>query len=308
MISSYCLCFIAMDRYRNIVTITKEPWTVRHALLITVVSWFLSIFISSPLFMAQRLQPLVFKNITLCGYFCGEYNWPDDARVKLTYGSILLICQYIIPATIMAFCYFRILKKVQTDWLVTEGPMLTEAQQAQTSVRKKRVMYVLILMVVAFMASWLPLTVVNISRDFGIGNFLETQMYFKLLNVHAIAMTSIIWNPLLYFWMSKSHRRALKKDIFWLTSARRQPTQIGILSRFTPSAQVNLIYQRALENQLSPRFRRGTLADPTCASQERALAEMHAGCFLLVPLMPLCRTSTTVEAEGASKKQRILTR
>lgn len=47
--------------------------------------------------------------------------------------------------------------------------MLTVAQQAQTAVRKRRVMYVLILMVVVFMASWLPLTIVNIFRDFGIG-------------------------------------------------------------------------------------------------------------------------------------------
>ncbi|KHN76837.1 hypothetical protein Tcan_11247 [Toxocara canis] len=35
------------------------------------------------------------------------------------------------------------------------------------------------------------------------GTFLDVQMYFKLLNVHALAMTSIVWNPLLYFWMSK---------------------------------------------------------------------------------------------------------
>lgn len=80
--------------------------------------------------------------------------------------------------------------------------MLTEAQQAQTSVRKRRVMYVLILMVSVFMGSWMPLTIVNILRDFGVG-FLDIQMYFKLLNVHAIAMTSIVSNPLLYFWMSK---------------------------------------------------------------------------------------------------------
>ena len=53
--------------------------------------------------------------------------------------------------------------------------MLTIEQQAQTSVRKRRVMYVLILMVAVFMGSWMPLTLVNILRDFGIG-FFETQM------------------------------------------------------------------------------------------------------------------------------------
>ena len=35
-------------------------------------------------------------------------------------------------------------------------------------------------------------------------------------------------------------------------------------------------------------FRRGTLADPTTLGREKVLQEMHANCFLLVPLMPLC--------------------
>lgn len=53
-----------------------------------------------------------------------------------------------------------------------------------------------------FLGSWMPLSVVNILRDMGVG-FLDVQMYFKLLTVHALAMTTICTNPLLYFWMSK---------------------------------------------------------------------------------------------------------
>ncbi|VDO53906.1 unnamed protein product, partial [Brugia timori] len=171
LISSYCLCFIAVDRYRSIVMPTREPWTTYHAYSLMAISWLTSATVSSPLFVTQRLQPLALENTTLCGYFCGEYNWPADNRIKLFYGSMLLICQYLIPVTIMTFCYWKILQKVRADWIVAQHSMLTAAQQAQTAVRKRRVMYVLILMVVVFMASWLPLTIVNIFRDFGIGNF-----------------------------------------------------------------------------------------------------------------------------------------
>lgn len=45
--------------------------------------------------------------------FCGEYNWPADNRIKLFYGSMLLVCQYLIPVSIMTFCYWKILQKVQ---------------------------------------------------------------------------------------------------------------------------------------------------------------------------------------------------
>lgn len=68
LISSYCLCFIAVDRYRNIVKPTREPWTTRRAHSLMAVSWLTSATVSSPLFITQRLQPLALENTTLCGY------------------------------------------------------------------------------------------------------------------------------------------------------------------------------------------------------------------------------------------------
>ena len=74
---------------------------------------------------------------------------------------------------------------MRQDWIVREGSYLTEAQQAQASVRKRRVMYVLILMVVAYVCSWLPLTFINLLRDFDIIiPFIEQNLYFNLLNVN----------------------------------------------------------------------------------------------------------------------------
>ncbi|KHJ95563.1 7 transmembrane receptor [Oesophagostomum dentatum] len=289
LISSWCLCYIAIDRYRSIVTPLKEPWKLKHAQRILICTWLVAMFASSPLYFSQSLKTLSMANITLCGEFCGEFNWDQEEHTKLFYGFSLLVVQFVIPAIIMSFCYWKILQKVRADWIVEEGSMLTAAQQAQTAVRKKRVMYVLILMVVVFMTSWLPLSAVNLIKDLEIPLILE-QMYFKLLNVHAIAMTSVVWNPLLYFWMSKRHRRALKDDMTWLTNVRRH-TNVGVLSRFAPSPSVSLVYRRTLERHLGvTNFRRGTLADPTCMSRERAQADLHSNCFLLVPLMPLCQS------------------
>lgn len=68
LISSYSLCFIAVDRYRTIVTTTQEPWSINQALLLVVTSWITSGAASFPLFITQTLQPLVLENTTLCGY------------------------------------------------------------------------------------------------------------------------------------------------------------------------------------------------------------------------------------------------
>ncbi|CAD6186842.1 unnamed protein product [Caenorhabditis auriculariae] len=306
LISSWCLCYIAMDRYRSIVTPLHEPWSLPFAQLVLLCTWGVAIFASSPLYFSQSLKTMVIENVTLCGDFCGEFNWHLGEQAKLAYGVVLLIIQFVIPAVIMSFCYWKILQKVRTDWIVEEGSMLTAAQQAQTSVRKRRVMYVLILMVVVFMACWLPLSTVNLIKDLGIRIIME-QMYFKLLNVHAIAMTSVVWNPLLYFWMSKRHRRALKDDMTWLTNARRH-TNVGVLSRFTPSPSVSVVYRRTLERHLGVNaFRRGTLADPTCTSRERGMQrELQSNCFLLVPLMPLCQTVTRKNSHLAINKDSIM--
>ncbi|ULT91193.1 hypothetical protein L3Y34_009060 [Caenorhabditis briggsae] len=316
LISSWSLCYIAIDRYRSIVTPLREPWSDRHARWLLIFTWVVAFLASYPLYYSQNLKTMVIENVTLCGDFCGEFNWQSDELSKLIYTTSLLIIQLIIPAIIMSFCYWKILQKVRTDWLVDEGSMLTAAQQAQTAVRKRRVMYVLILMVIVFMACWFPLSVVNLFRDLGMrfGIFQSAykilvmdQMYFKLLNVHVIAMTSIVWNPVLYFWMSKRHRRALKDDMTWLTNARRH-TNVGVLSRFTPSPSVSVVYRRTLERHLGVNhFRRGTLADPTCTSRERSLPrELQSNCFLLVPLMPLCQSVTRKNSHLAINRDGIV--
>ncbi|GMT11105.1 hypothetical protein PFISCL1PPCAC_2402, partial [Pristionchus fissidentatus] len=304
LVSTYCLCFIALDRYTSIVTPMNEPWSIRKAQCLMLLTWIIAASFSSPLYITQKTKIFYATPVEkICGEFCGEYEWPEDDNMsKMTFGFLLFIFQSLIPAVIITFSYWQILQKVRIDWIVEEGSMLTAAQQAQTAVRKRRVMYVLILMVVVFMLSWLPLTVSMLLRDLDIVS--HPQVYFHFLSVTAIAMSSVVWNPLLYFWLSKRHRRALRDDMFWLTNAKRQPT--GLLSRFAPSPNVSVVYRRTLERHLGAHhFRRGTLADPTNMMRESALnSAMQPNCFLLVPLMPLCQTirrnSTLTPSSGHS--------
>uniref|UniRef100_A0A183CKR7 G_PROTEIN_RECEP_F1_2 domain-containing protein n=1 Tax=Globodera pallida TaxID=36090 RepID=A0A183CKR7_GLOPA len=167
LISSYCLCFIALDRFRSIVTPLKMPWGIGYAQALMILCWVCCIAIASPLFMAQRLQLIEFNNMTFCGLFCGEYNWPEGhMQLKLAYGISLLVIQFLVPTAIMTYCYWKILQKVRQDWLVpaNSSSTMTVEQQAATVLRKRRVMYVLILMVLIFMGSWMPLTIVNLVR------------------------------------------------------------------------------------------------------------------------------------------------
>uniref|UniRef100_A0AAF5CTT6 G_PROTEIN_RECEP_F1_2 domain-containing protein n=1 Tax=Strongyloides stercoralis TaxID=6248 RepID=A0AAF5CTT6_STRER len=286
LVTSYSLCFIALDRYRSIVTPMKEPYSIFQAQIFMIFMWFSSIIISIPSFVTSGLKVISSDAATLCGEFCGELYWPSP-QIQTGYGVTLVFVQFIIPSVVMGFCYWHILQKVREDWIVNKGSMLTQAQQAQTAIRKKRVMYVLIMMVFVFLGSWAPLTLCNMARDFGVQ---LTERYFITLCANIIAMTSIITNPMLYFWLSKRHRRALKDDMFWLTNVRRNQQNIGILDQFEPSS---LLYKKNYDPLTLSSFnhtnRRGTLADPTSNTRDDKLEDVKAACFLLVPIMPFCK-------------------
>ncbi len=153
-------------------------------------------------------------NVTFCGQYCGEFGWLAQKPVlKKTYGMALLFVQYGLPVILMSFCYFKILQKVKTDLVI--GAYAGKPLQAQAAARKRSVMRILVLIVLAFVGSWLPLAVYNVLRDFEveIDEFIGNQFYLVQLLSHAIAMTSVIWNPILYFWMSKSHRTAMIRKL-----------------------------------------------------------------------------------------------
>ncbi len=185
-----------------------------------------------PYVTSQELQPMSepYFNVTFCGKYCGEFGWLAHKPIlKKSYGAALLFVQYGLPVILMSFCYFKILLKVKSDLVI--GAHAGRPLQEQAAARKRSVMRVLVLMVLAFVGSWFPLAVFNILRDFEveIDEFIDNQFYLVQLLSHAIAMTSVIWNPILYFWMSNTHRTALIQK---LTSVSGNPmARMNVLLR-----------------------------------------------------------------------------
>lgn len=151
-----------------------------------------------------------------CGEFCGEDAWASDVSQR-TYGTVMMCVQFIVPMIIISFCYSRILSKVAKDMMVQNkqfSSSLSEVQRTDALTKRRRVNYILITMVAAFVASWFPVTLYNILNDYGqMPDFINEQPYLWPLVAHGIAMSTVIWNPLLFFWMTRS-RRAQRRGIF----------------------------------------------------------------------------------------------
>jgi hypothetical protein len=64
----------------------------------------------------------------------------------------------------------------------------------------------LIVVCAVFAICWLPLNIHHIMNDFGLGNYSSTTF----LICHWIAMSSVCYNPFIYFWLNKHYSERAK--------------------------------------------------------------------------------------------------
>uniref|UniRef100_A0A0N5AXP5 G_PROTEIN_RECEP_F1_2 domain-containing protein n=1 Tax=Syphacia muris TaxID=451379 RepID=A0A0N5AXP5_9BILA len=236
-VSSWCLASIALDKYLHIIKPTRATMGYKSAALITLMIWSACSLINVPFVMSYQIIDGASMNFStpLCETFCEEVNWGIIFPRRL-YGAAVVILQFVVPLIIISFCYARILRKVSNDMIIKNekySDCLTAEQRLCAVSRKNRVYYILISMVVTFVASWTPLTLVNAAKDFQFdGDFLNSQPYFIPICAHVFAMTSIIINPLLFFWLT---RRAQKTKLSRISSFGFNSimSRVSFLCRYT---------------------------------------------------------------------------
>ncbi|CEF70404.1 Prolactin-releasing peptide receptor [Strongyloides ratti] len=196
--STLTLTAISIDRLILIRYPMKTPINQSQAFIWIFCNVAAGIIFSLPSAYHSEIQ--VISNI--CGEFCDE-NWGDDKDSFRMYYSVLIYAvQFVIPLTIIIICYTLISLRLNQSLLLKKAKNKNgwETDQERVAVKRKaRTNRMFIGMVVAFILSYLPNVVFNILRDFNqVPKFISEQGYFFGIVMHCIAMTSTIWNPLLY--------------------------------------------------------------------------------------------------------------
>uniref|UniRef100_A0A915LX88 G-protein coupled receptors family 1 profile domain-containing protein n=1 Tax=Meloidogyne javanica TaxID=6303 RepID=A0A915LX88_MELJA len=213
-VTSWSLCAIALDKFLHIIDPTRGQFSLRTAATITFVIWIISTLLNIPYLLSYKLvngDYYVPRNSTpFCGQFCDELNWPDDTQRRL-YGTGVMLFQFVLPMAIITYCYWRILRKVHKDMIVQNAQFsqsLSNTQRTDALNRKKRVNYILIGMVIAFIGCNTPITAVNLVKDFKQEpTWLKQQPFLWPLIAHVIAMSAVIWNPFLFFWLTAKDKQ-----------------------------------------------------------------------------------------------------
>lgn len=166
------------------------------------------------------------------------------------YGLFVLILQFGVPCVVTCICYLMIANRLRsrctkaTTATVSLKPpsetteksfsivaiwnrlywkrrrssgqetshRLIPTAERRSNERRRRANRMMAAMVTAFTLLWLPFNTLNILRDFDLFERVFDRQSFSVLYsvAHLIAMTTLVWNPIIYAWFNKSLRSAVK--------------------------------------------------------------------------------------------------
>ena len=191
-VSTLTLASIAFDRYRLIVHPHKGKLSILDCLKFIVAIWIISLIAMLPFLICMRYDA------NKC--HCHE-NWPSN-NFRVCYSCFITVSQFIIPFSVVSYCYTRIAKK-----LSKQSELMTQ-QHSQTKCPSKSINRMLIVMVAMFLLGWLPLNIFNMMSDFSVSiidDFRHNMFVFFI--IHAVAMSSTCHNPFIYGWLNDNFRK-----------------------------------------------------------------------------------------------------
>jgi neuropeptide Y receptor len=261
---------IAIDRYFVIVHPFKPRMKIFVCLLLIVAVWIISISISLPLAIYQR----VIWDEKDAAYYCYEY-WPKTtARQFFTVTSLIL--QYIVPCSIIIFCYTKVSLVLKARSRVRIGCGSANRDRDEMEIRRKRrTNKMLIAMVSIFVCCWLPLNAVHIITEYY--GSIKSWNYYVLLffAAHVIAMSSTIYNPFLYAWMNENFRKEFKAIVPCLFIRGRHTNMNGTSTYTTVETQHSIVHRSPTRTDRNGHNCNNSFNKDTTATYEAESEKVH---------------------------------
>ncbi|XP_044003049.1 neuropeptide SIFamide receptor-like [Aphidius gifuensis] len=201
--SVYSLVAVSLDRFLAIWWPLKCQITKRRARMIIVVIWFIAMTTSSPW--------LMFFDLIKYGddpdmRFCVE-RWPRPQDGTLFFIICNLMLCYVLPMILISLCYILIWIKVWRRNIPTDTK---DAQMERIQQKSKvKVVKMLVVVVILFVLSWLPLYVIFARIKLG-GERAEWED--ELLTIATpiaqwLGSSNSCINPILYAFFNNKYRR-----------------------------------------------------------------------------------------------------
>ncbi|XP_069124496.1 RYamide receptor-like [Argopecten irradians] len=203
LLRSFMLVAMTCDMY-HVATKPLKPRLLtkcRARILVTCIC-IVSCVISCPTFIYSHIEYMEYEPGSKG--LCVE-TWPDDF-VRSVYGVFIMVLQYFMPLIVIAVTYIHIGVLI---WIKrTPGEAITARDERQASSKKKTIKMIVVV-VVAYLLSWLPLHVITIVGDLDQSIFDAGYVHMMWLSAHWLAFSNSGVNPVIYFWMNSKFRHSL---------------------------------------------------------------------------------------------------
>lgn len=204
-VSTFTLMAIALDRQRVLLYPLHPRITKRKGFIILFWIWLFAIALSLPFGIFNTVEEMNFVIVVVkrCGM-----HFPDPKHQWEQYLTVItIVLQYIIPLTIIAVTYVRIVHKL---WLRTHLGFVTEKQRATQIKAKRKSIRLLVSVVIVFAICWMPLNLYHLLTDLHPNTKLFHYNSTVFFICHWIAISSSCINPFVYCWMNPTFRSEVK--------------------------------------------------------------------------------------------------
>ncbi|XP_074517631.1 prolactin releasing hormone 2 receptor [Sebastes fasciatus] len=192
------LMAIAVDRYVVVAYPIRKRAGCQFCWGLVVLIWLSSLALSTP--TALHIVHLDLRAAGLQMAVCEEF-WDGQERGRLIYSCFILFFSYFVPlaAVSISYCAISYRLKQRTTSGLTACQELRSARAAWSR-RRRKTFFLLLVSVLCFAFSWLPLQVVNLIRDLDTDFSILGKNYVNIIQVstHLLAMSSACYNPFIY--------------------------------------------------------------------------------------------------------------
>ncbi|XP_042341574.1 tachykinin receptor 3a [Plectropomus leopardus] len=202
--SIYSMTAIAVDRYMAIIHPLKPRLSAKATTGVIVCIWSLAVVLAFPLCYFSTIKALPRR--TLC-----YVAWPRMADDPFMYHIIVTVLVYVLPLGVMGITYTIV---GVTLWGGEIPGDSSDNYHGQLRAKRK-VVKMMIIVVVTFALCWLPFhvyfIVTGLNKDLNKWKYIQ-QVYLLVL---WLAMSSTMYNPIIYCCLNSRFRAGFKRAFRW---------------------------------------------------------------------------------------------
>ncbi|XP_064164651.1 substance-P receptor-like [Anguilla rostrata] len=251
--SIYSMTAIALDRYVAIIHPLQQRLSSRETKVIVGVIWVLALFLAFPPYYYSTTLQLPGRVVCLV-------DWPEYTvwNFKKMYFVCETVLIYLLPLLVMGCAYLVV---GLTLW-ASEIPGDSSDRYREQLTAKRKVVKMMIVVVCTFAICWLPYHVYFLLDEFFPEVFEEMFIQQVYLAIMWLAMSSTMYNPIIYYLLNDRFRAGFRQAFRWcpcvsdgsyegleLKSTRFLQTQVSVYKTSRMETTVSTVLQQGEEPQ-----------------------------------------------------------